>query len=66
MRDFLREMTDAEKRSLLVDHARFVPQAIAFQSWLDEFNMTEHPEARLVYFAICLFGLAADIGVLGS
>lgn len=32
----------------------------AIETWLDEYNMTKHPEARLVYFTRCLIGTADD------
>lgn len=63
--DFLRErMTSDEQAELRALSHRYEKDAEAINRWLDEFPMTEHREAALVYFTGCLLGTGADLGLL--
>jgi hypothetical protein len=63
--EFLQERMSANQRDELraLSH-RYEQDDEAINRWLDEFPMTEHPEARLVYFTGCLLGTGADLGLL--
>jgi hypothetical protein len=61
---FLTErMTEDERVELRALSQRAGQDEEAINRWLDEFSMTEHPEARLVYFTRHLVGTAADMGL---
>ncbi len=63
--EFLQErMTDEQLAELRVLNRRIDEDEKAICRWLDEFRMTEHPEARLVYFTGHLLGRAADLDLL--
>jgi hypothetical protein len=62
--EFLQErMTAAEQAELRAVSQRYGQDWEAINRWLDEFPMTEHPEARLVYFTGHLLGIGADLGL---
>jgi hypothetical protein len=62
---FLQErMTPDEQTELRALNERYRKDWEAIDRWLDEFRMTKHPEARLVYFTGCLLGTGADLGLL--
>jgi hypothetical protein len=63
--DFLqRHMTPEERAELRALSEKYRRDGEAIDRWLDEFPMTAHPEARLVYFTRYLVGTAADMGWL--
>ena len=63
--EFLQErMTADEQAELRALSQRYGQDSEAIDRWLDEFRMTKHPEARLVYFTGCLLGTGADLGLL--
>jgi hypothetical protein len=63
--DFLRHRMTAEERDeLRALSRRFGQDWEAINRWLDEYPMTIHPEARLVYFTGYLLGTGGDLGVL--
>jgi hypothetical protein len=62
---FLKERMTAEERAeLQALSRRYGQDREAINRWLDEFPMTAHPEARLVYFTGHLLGMGADLGLL--
>lgn len=62
---FLSErMTPAEKTELQALSKTYVQDEGTVNDWLDEYNMTKHPEARLVYFTGNLLALGNDAGLL--
>jgi hypothetical protein len=63
--EFLQErMTPVEQSELRALNRRYKQDWDAINHWLDEYRMTEHPEARLVYFTGCLLGTGAELGLL--
>ncbi len=63
--EFLRErMTAEEQAELRSLSQRYGQDCGAINRWLDEFSMTVHPEARLVYFTGHLLSVGADLGLL--
>jgi hypothetical protein len=63
--EFLQErMTAEEQAELRALNQRYGRDWEAINRWLDGFSMTEHPEARLVYFTGHLLGTGADLGLL--
>jgi hypothetical protein len=63
--EFLQErMTAEEQAELRALTQRYGEDWEAINRWLDEYPMTEHPEARLVYFTGHLIGTGADLGLL--
>jgi hypothetical protein len=63
--EFLQQrMTPQEQAELRELSRRYGQDGKAIDRWLDEFPMTVHPEARLVYFTRYLVGTAADLGLL--
>ena len=62
--EFLRErMTEDEQVELRALGQRYGQDYEAINRWLNEFRMTDHPEARLVYFTGYLLGTGADLGL---
>lgn len=62
---FLQERITAEERAeLQALKRRYEQDWEAINRWLDEFPMTVHAEARLVYFTGHLLATGADLGVL--
>lgn len=62
--DFLRNrMTSEERAELTALSERYGRDWEAINRWLDEYPMTEHAEARLVYFTGHLLGTGADLGL---
>lgn len=57
-------MTPEEKLELQALSVRWKQDCKSINKWLDEFNITNNPEARLVYFTGLLIGLALDSGRL--
>jgi hypothetical protein len=63
--EFLQErMTPDERAELRALNRRYKQDWDAIDRWLDEYRMTKHPEARLVYFTGHLLGLGEDAGLL--
>ncbi len=63
--EFLQEqMTVDEQAELSALSRRYEQDSQAINHWLDEFSMTEHREAALVYFTGYLLAIGADIGLL--
>ena len=63
--EFLQEQMSADQRAELQELShRYRRDDKAINRWLDEFPMTKHAEARLVYFTGCLLGTGADLGLL--
>jgi hypothetical protein len=63
--DFLQSRMLPEERSeLLALGLQYRRDSEAINHWLDEYPMTKHPEARLVYFTGHLLGLGEDAGLL--
>jgi hypothetical protein len=63
--EFLQKrMTADEQAELRALSQRYGQDWEAINRWLDEFPITEHPEARLVYFTGHLLATGADLGVL--
>jgi len=63
--DFLEcRMTADERAELQELNRRYQQDWAAIDRWLDEYRMTEHPEAARVYFTGYLLGLGVDAGLL--
>jgi hypothetical protein len=63
--DYLHSHMTADERAELQALSRQYGQdSEAINRWLDEYPMTEHPEAGLVYFTGSLLGLGSDAGLL--
>jgi hypothetical protein len=62
--DFLRRASPAELEELRAIQRRWSADYPAIDAWLDEYRMTTHPEARLVYFTQVLLGMADESGLL--
>ena len=62
--DFLRQASPAQLAELRALHQRWVADSPAIDAWLDEYNITKHAEARLVYFTLGLLDLADGAGLL--
>jgi hypothetical protein len=61
IQDFLyNKMTESEAWELLALRDCMSEDFDIVEKWLNEYNMTVHPEARLVYFMRCLIGTADD------
>ena len=61
---FLRAATPAELSDLQAVQRRWVADYPIIEAWLDEYNMTKHPEAARVYFTQVLLGMADEAGLL--
>lgn len=62
--EFLRERMTADERSELKSLSQqYGRDWEAIESWLDEFRITKHREAALVYFTGHLLGMGADLGL---
>ncbi len=61
---FLRAATALELVDLRAIQRRWIADHSAIQAWLDEYNMTVHPEAQRVYFTQVLLGMADEARVL--
>lgn len=63
--EFLQDlMTPAEQLELRALNQRWLQDEKAIDAWLDEFRMTEHPEARLVYFTGYLLAIGSDLSLI--
>ena len=62
--EFVQNASPAELAELRAVQERWEADFQNIDLWLDEFNITKHPEARLVYFTQVLLGTAADMGRL--
>jgi len=63
--EFLQERLTAEERAeLRALSQRYEQDWEVINHWLDAFPMTDHPEARLVYFTSHLLGTGASLGLL--
>lgn len=63
--EFLQErMTADEQTELRALNQRYAQDGEAIDRWLDEFPMTKHPEAALVYFTAYLLAIGGDLGLL--
>jgi hypothetical protein len=60
--EFLRRMSESERRELIDLMQRSKSQVTEIDNWLDEHRITEHPEARLIYFLEHLLALGNDAG----
>src|SRR5262245_29361639 len=58
------EMTPPERLELIELGRKMAIDFAAFEKWLDDFPMTVHPEAALVYFTTYLLAMGRDISVL--
>ncbi len=58
--DFLENMTEDERVELRALDERMSRDWDAIERWLDDYRMTEHREAALVYFTAHLLALAND------
>lgn len=65
IRDFYDTMTDDQNAELIRLLARVQSDEEAIDIWLDGCSMTEHPEARLVYFLLQLLAYGNDADLLG-
>ena len=61
---FCARMTPHERAELQALGRRYLQDGEAIGHWLDEYPMTRHPEARLVYFTGHLLALGADAELL--
>jgi hypothetical protein len=57
-------LTQAEKLELQALSKKMERDSDVINNWLDEFNITKHREAALVYFTEVLIGLGVDTGRL--
>lgn len=65
IQDFLQSRMTAEERDeLKLLNERYGRDFDAVNRWLDEYPMTKHPEARLVYFTGHLLGMAHEAGLI--
>jgi len=63
--EFLEErMAADEQAGLRALNRRYKQDSEAIDRWLDTFSMTDHPEARLVYFTVSLLITGVDLGLL--
>jgi hypothetical protein len=63
--DFLQtRMTPDERVELQALSIRYGEDYEGIERWLDEYRMTQHREAALVYFTGMLLGLGSDAGLL--
>jgi hypothetical protein len=63
--EFLQErMTSDEQAELQALNQRYRQDRETIDHWLDEFSMTAHPEAGLVYFTGYMLAIGADLGLL--
>jgi hypothetical protein len=63
--EFLQDrMTTDERAELEALNQRYSQDGDAIDRWLDQYPMTGHPEARLVYFTGHLLALGVDCGEL--
>lgn len=62
--DFLQHASPAQLVELRAVQQRWVANNPDIDAWLDEYNMTKHAEARLVYFTQLLLGMADESGLL--
>lgn len=63
--DFLQSRMTADERTELQELSRqYERDEEAINRWLDEYEITEHPEAALVYFTGGLLALGKDAGLL--
>jgi hypothetical protein len=60
--EFLRGMSEPDKQELTVLVQRTIPDNDEIDRWLDEYSMTKHREAALVYFFQHLLALGNDAG----
>ncbi|OWK38521.1 hypothetical protein [Fimbriiglobus ruber] len=58
-----KRMTEDERSELRELSRRYDRDGEAINRWLDAFSITDHPEARLVYFTGHLLGTGADLGL---
>ncbi len=58
------QLTQAEKLELQALSKKMERDSDVINKWLDEFNITKHREAALVYFTGVLIGLGVDTGRL--
>jgi hypothetical protein len=64
--DFLRGMSEDERRELRELLQREIKDEIEVDAWLDQYRMTKHPEARLVYFLGHLLAHGNDAGFFAT
>jgi hypothetical protein len=59
-------MTLADKDELVRLGVKMADDFPRIEAWLDEYNMTKHREAALVYFTMHLLALGNDLGVFAD
>jgi hypothetical protein len=65
--DYLNNHMSEEDRQELIDLGKtVVPDLADINSWINQFDMTEHQESALVYFALYLIGLGNAVGVFDT
>ena len=64
--EFLRQMSDSQRIELSALNDRMAQDERIINGWLDEYPMTEHAEARLVYFLGHLLAIAYDNGFFST
>jgi hypothetical protein len=62
--DFLRGLNSTERDQLRELGQRWGEAFPEIDAWLDQYTITVHPEASLVYFTLYLLGTGADAGLL--
>jgi hypothetical protein len=62
--DFFSRMMPEERAELQELGRRYNEDADAIDRWMDDYRMTQHPEARLVYFTGVLLAMGKDGGYL--
>jgi hypothetical protein len=62
--DFLRHATSADLAELRAVQRQWLSDSRAINAWLDKFDLTDHAEARLVYFTQGLLDMADGAGLL--
>ncbi|MBN9520958.1 hypothetical protein J0H58_20955 [bacterium] len=64
--DFLRHASPTDLADLRAAQRLWMADAPAINAWLDEYRITEHAEARLVYFTQVLLGYADEGGLFAA
>src|SRR5688500_14625581 len=61
---FLNGADARTKKELRLLVERIIPDEPAINTWLDEYNITQHREAQLVYFLMHLLALGNDAKII--
>src|SRR5262245_7502108 len=63
--EFLQKTMTSSERDELLELGKLMSRDWdAIERWLDEYSMTDHPEAARVYFTAHLMAIGNDLGVL--